>query len=86
MLTLNVMMTFFLQDFNIDPRFPMLECLMQQCWNHDATKRPSAREILTPSYMMSADFLAQHKHFTRELEEVDHVASISEVNTQLSIY
>ncbi|XP_048737830.1 leucine-rich repeat serine/threonine-protein kinase 1-like isoform X4 [Ostrea edulis] len=67
-----------LQDFNIDPRFPMLECLMQQCWNHDATKRPSAREILTPSYMMSADFLAQHKHFTRELEEVDHVASISE--------
>ncbi|XP_061163666.1 leucine-rich repeat serine/threonine-protein kinase 1-like isoform X2 [Saccostrea echinata] len=67
-----------LQDFNIDPRFPMMERLMQLCWNQDATKRPSARDILTTNYMMSADFLAQHKHFPRELEEVDHVTSITE--------
>lgn len=67
-----------LQDFNIDPRFPMLERLMELCWNQDATQRPSAKDILTTSHMMSADFLAQHKHFPRELEEVDFVTSVTE--------
>lgn len=71
-----------MQDFNIDPRFPMLERLMELCWNQDATQRPSAKDILTTSHMTSADFLAQHKHFPRELEEVDFVTSVTEVNQQ----
>lgn len=60
----------------------MLERLMELCWNQDATQRPSAKDILTTSHMMSADFLAQHKHFPRELEEVDFVTSVTEVNQQ----
>nr|XP_022329878.1 leucine-rich repeat serine/threonine-protein kinase 1-like isoform X4 [Crassostrea virginica] len=67
-----------LEEFNIDPRFPMLERLMEMCWNKDATRRPSARDILTTNHMMSTDFLAQHKHFPRELEEVDYVTSVTE--------
>lgn len=55
---------------------------MELCWNQDATQRPSAKDILTTSHMMSADFLAQHKHFPRELEEVDFVTSVTEVNQQ----
>ena len=70
----------YFQEFNIDPRFPMLERLMEMCWNKDATRRPSARDILTTNHMMSTDFLAQHKHFPRELEEVDYVTSVTEVN------
>ena len=74
------LLCFIFQEFNIDPRFPMLERLMEMCWNKDATRRPSARDILTTNHMMSTDFLAQHKHFPRELEEVDYVTSVTEVN------
>ncbi|XP_067665270.1 leucine-rich repeat serine/threonine-protein kinase 1-like isoform X1 [Haliotis asinina] len=34
-----------LKNFNIVSHFPYLEYLMSECWNHDASRRPSAREI-----------------------------------------
>ncbi|XP_071114811.1 leucine-rich repeat serine/threonine-protein kinase 1-like [Haliotis cracherodii] len=46
-----------LKNFNIVSHFPYLEYLMAECWNHDASRRPSAGEIT--AYMRQQHFIGQ---------------------------
>lgn len=51
-----------LMEYNVIPCFPYLEDLMCEMWAHEASQRPSAKDVVRT--MEDVAFLLQHSHIT----------------------